>query len=57
MCEVCGGTGVKRDDSEGEQHQYKGIVRVNLVGQCPFSEETVKEFVEFLENCGGFQIW
>ena len=57
-CEACGGTGIKEDDfTVGEPHCSNGVWTVKLTRQCPFSEETVKEFVEFLQNCGGFEIW
>lgn len=40
-CNACGGEG----KTDSDQASY------------PFSEENVAEFVDFLEECGGFQIW
>ena len=31
--------------------------REAFIAGYPFCEDNVKEFAEFLENCGGFQIW
>ena len=58
-CEICFGTGFKKDHyTMGEDcYDDKGEMYIKFLRVCPFSEESVKEFVEFLKNCGGFSIW
>ena len=64
-CDLCKGTG-SRTDGIGRHH---GLDKPGGCNGCggegkkqnwdaayPFSEENVKEFIVFLNNCGGFQI-
>ena len=58
LCESCRGAGSKEDEFTVSIPYFSDGERVlRLDRQCPFSEESVKEFLEFLQNCGGFQLW
>jgi len=62
-CRICGGTGGRQPPPQvgpGDVpcNGCSGTGKVRpFVTNCPFSKENVREFVEFLENCGGFEIW
>ncbi len=62
-CPICGGTGRRLPPPQvgpGDVpcNGCNGTGRVRpFATHYPFSEENVREFVEFLENCGGFEIW
>lgn len=64
-CEYCKGTGSRTDsvgiqyglDKPGGCNGCHGTGKAESFGsQYPFSLENVKEFIAFLENCGGFKI-
>jgi len=59
LCPVCAGTGVV-EKGEGAiaclSCRGQGIKHPPAV-DYPFSEENVRQFAKFLENCGGFEIW
>lgn len=57
-CDLCGGTG-KRNDKyvKGDCNGCEGKGRVRpWETHYPFDEENVKEFADFLTDCGGFEI-
>lgn len=61
-CKICDGTGSRQKppnigagDMPCNGCHGKGMVE-SFAANYPFSVENVKEFVEFLENCGGFEI-
>jgi hypothetical protein len=59
-CTFCDGTGT-RTDLKPEPFKCnacygKGTVRP-FATAYPFSVENVREFIEFLNDCGGFEIW
>jgi len=62
-CTTCKGTGFRKDLSEygGESKPCNGCDQTGKVrpfdAQYPFELSNVKEFANFLENCGGFEIW
>lgn len=72
-CEFCDGSGVRRNeadnrngvrDSQGPNGKTGACNGCNGSGErprletCyPFSTENVQEFVAFLRDCGGFEIW
>lgn len=59
VCTFCNGTGERHDqyvDGTCNACKGKGKVRPSETWY-PFEESNVIEFIEFLENCGGFEIW
>lgn len=63
VCSVCKGTG-KRQASTFEGHEGRDCMACKGKGKrrpietwYPFATDNVETFVEFLEGCGGFQIW
>jgi hypothetical protein len=58
-CDLCGGSGVRNDEVfKGTCNKCGGKGKVRPFETLyPFSEENVKEFAEFCENSGGFEIW
>lgn len=61
-CPLCGATGMRAKppttgpgDRLCNGCQGSGVIRP-FETSYPFSEENVKEFAEFLESCGGFEI-
>lgn len=57
-CFCCKGTGIRDDEIiKGTCNACKGDGKVDsFESNYPFSEQNVKEFSEFLVNCGGFKI-
>ena len=59
VCDLCKGTGERHDqyvDGTCNSCKGSGIVRPWIT--CfPFSEECVRKFTLFCENCGGFEIF
>jgi len=62
-CRVCKGTGFRKDlpGYGGESKPCNGCDQTGKVRpidtEYPFELSNVKEFANFLENCGGFEIW
>lgn len=59
VCKFCGGTGVRNDKYVNGQCNAcggKGKVRP-FETWYQFTEQDVRELLEFLKNCDGFQIW
>ena len=64
-CNYCDGKGNAEDDNimgipckDGKCFICKGTgMRDNNEKDYPFSEENVKDFAEFCEKSGGFEIW
>ncbi len=59
-CELCGGTGTRNDDIV-QNEKCNGCSgngkRKSFELNYGFDEENVKEFKEFVEDSGGFEIW
>lgn len=59
VCKHCHGTGVRNDafvKGECNGCSGSGKVRPNLA-HYPLTRANVLEFTDFLETCGGFEIW
>jgi len=58
-CETCNGTGERHDDIvDGECNGCNGKGKVkDFKTHYPFSVENVKEFADFCESSGGFEIY
>ena len=62
-CTFCNGTGHRKDlpGYEGETKPCNGCDSKGKVrpsdAHYPFELSNVREFANFLENCGGFEIW
>tara|TARA_B100001245_G_C22648104_1_gene318335 strand:+ start:101 stop:568 length:468 start_codon:yes stop_codon:yes gene_type:complete len=62
-CTFCNGTGYRKDlpGYGGETKPCNGCDSTGKVrpdeAHYPFELSNVKEFANFLENCGGFEIW
>jgi hypothetical protein len=59
VCDLCKGTGERHDQYVAgtcNRCGGKGAVRPSATWY-PFSVDNVRAFRDFLEHCGGFQIW
>ena len=62
-CDICAGTGLRKEaPSTGAGtvpcNGCNGAGQIRPIdAEYPFKLNNVKEFANFLENCGGFEIW